>query len=737
MSLFGEQLQNRVLKDNRMVGRSLKILGDVIRPEKNIYYAQDSVSSDNIQQIKSICEYFDLEVPESIKEFDNISEQVNYILQPSGMTKRRVQLNDIWWKNGDGPLLAVCKDTGRLQALFPGRFGGYVYTDADTGKKIKITEKNRELFEEEAYCFYRPLPLKSLSGKEYIRFLVSQLNGNDILLIIAVAILGNLFGLVTPRITQFIFSDLIPSGKTHMLLPLALLLTTTAVSIWFMNSVKMSMKDRICNRLDVVAENAVYARVLHLPARFFSDKSSGALAQVVSALNMMPQLIAEIGFGVILSLFVTLIYIVQALTISPSLVYAALLVYVADILLFILTFRQEQKMIRSQMEGAGKNNGAVFEYISGIQKIKVSGSEKRVFTRWSECYADKARATFYFRMPLSIRPNLIQAIHLCGPLLSYVIAYRNHLPVAQYAAFSSSFGLVTGAIVSMIPSLSYFAYVEPILEIGSPVLEEIPETSAAKKNVQSLSGRIELNNVTFRYEKGERTILNGISLTIRPGEYVAIVGKTGCGKSTLMRLLLGFETPQSGAIFYDGINLDVIDKHSLRRRIGTVLQNGKLFSGDIFSNVTIAAPWLTMDDAWEALEQAGMADDVRRMPMGMHTVISEGSGGISGGQKQRLLIARALAPKPNILLLDEATSALDNITQKIVTESLDSLDCTRIVIAHRLSTIRSCSRIIAIDQGRIVEDGTYDELIAKNGFFADLVSRQQIGEKEIEGGQNE
>ena len=196
-----------------------------------------------------------------------------------------------------------------------------------------------------------------------------------------------------------------------------------------------------------------------------------------------------------------------------------------------------------------------------------------------------------------------------------------------------------------------------------------------------------------------------------------------------MRLMLGFETPQKGAVYYDGRDLAQMDLRSLRRNIGVVMQNGKLFQGDIYSNITIAAPWLTLDQAWEAAELAGIADDIRDMPMGMHTLISEGSGGVSGGQRQRLMIARAVAPKPKILMFDEATSALDNLTQKIVSQSLDGLKCTRIVIAHRLSTIRQCDRIVVLDQGRIIEDGTYEQLMSRNGYFAELVARQRPEEE--------
>lgn len=193
-----------------------------------------------------------------------------------------------------------------------------------------------------------------------------------------------------------------------------------------------------------------------------------------------------------------------------------------------------------------------------------------------------------------------------------------------------------------------------------------------------------------------------------------------------MRILLGFEKPQKGAVYYNGKDLNTIDLKSLRRKIGVVMQNDKLFQGDIYSNIVISAPNLTLDDAWAAAEMAGIEEDIKRMPMGMHTIISEGNGGISGGQRQRLMIARAIAPKPKILMFDEATSALDNITQKIVSDSLEKLKCTRIVIAHRLSTIRACDRILYLEKGKIVEEGTYDELIQKNGRFAELVERQRL-----------
>ena len=215
-------------------------------------------------------------------------------------------------------------------------------------------------------------------------------------------------------------------------------------------------------------------------------------------------------------------------------------------------------------------------------------------------------------------------------------------------------------------------------------------------------------------------------MKVKPGEYVAIVGKTGCGKSTLMRILLGFEKPEKGSVRFDGKDINTLDLPSLRKKIGTVMQDAGLFQGDIYSNIVITAPQLDLAAAWEAAEKAGIAEDIRSMPMGMNTIIGEGQGGISGGQRQRLMIARAIAPKPKLLMFDEATSALDNKTQKQVSEALDAMGCTRIVIAHRLSTIKHCDRILVIDEGHIIEDGTYDELIEKDGFFAKLVERQRL-----------
>ena len=384
------------------------------------------------------------------------------------------------------------------------------------------------------------------------------------------------------------------------------------------------------------------------------------------------------------------------------------------------------RISRQHLELSAKEAGLSYALISGIQKIKLAGAEKRAFAKWSKAYAESAAYVYDPPTFLKVNNVLTAAAALIGNIVLYFAAARDGITTEDFFAFNAAFGMVTAAFAALAQIAVSIGQIPPILSLAKPILETEPETSEKKEMVTRLSGVIELNSVSFRYTENMPYVINELSMKIRAGEYVAIVGETGCGKSTLMRLLLGFEAPERGAVYYDGKDLNTLDLKSLRRHIGTVMQNGSLFQGDIYSNIVISAPDLPLDAAWEAAELAGIADDIKAMPMGMHTVISEGQGGISGGQKQRLMIARAVAPKPKILMFDEATSALDNMTQKHVSDSLDKLKCTRIVIAHRLSTIRNCSRIIYLDKGSIAEDGTYEELIEKNGKFAALVKRQMV-----------
>ena len=728
MTLFEEQLKRRIRNDELSETENIRALARAAEGKPGASYAEMTSAEETIRQTVGICRSLGIAVPEKIRKSGSLSEQIDIILQPSGAAKRKVELSDRWWKYTDGPMLARFREDGKAIALFPGRFRGYCYFDPSDGKKIRITERNKDLFEREAYCFYRPLPQTPLSGGDFIRFLLTGLKRSDVLTILLAALFSALLGLLIPFGTKYAFSYAIPSGKMMLLISLGVLLFSAALSTWLISAARTSVSSRIQNRLDVLCENAVYSRVIHLPASFFGGKSAGGLASKVMALNAVPAILTELLFGTFLTVLVSVVYIFQILTIAKPLAGPVLVIYLAEILLFALTVMQERKVMQERFSAEEENSGLVFALLSGIQKIKASGSEQRAFARWMRTYAKRTRPAYRILFPATLRTPLMTAVHMLGMLWIFAIAYKSGIDISRFAAFSSAFGLVMGGISALSAAGTSFSTVRPVLDLGETVLKAVPEETQGKKEVQKLSGAIRLENVTFRYSEDAPPILDNVSLQIDPGEYVAVVGRSGCGKSTMLKLLLGFEEPQQGVIYYDGHDLGSLDKNSLRRNIGTVLQDGKLFAGDIYSNITITAPWMSMDDAWNAAEKAGMAGDIREMPMGMHTLITEGSGGISGGQKQRLLIARAICPKPGILMLDEATSALDNITQKIVTDSMDEMACTRIVIAHRLSTIRRCDRILVLDGGRIAEDGTYEELLAANGIFAELVRRQMVEE---------
>lgn len=467
-------------------------------------------------------------------------------------------------------------------------------------------------------------------------------------------------------------------------------------------------------------------RIMSLPTTFFRKYSAGELSQRASYVqSLCSTMFNTIGLTGLTSLF-SLIYIGQIFVFAPSLVVPSLLITAATLLLSLVTTFTQIRITREKMEISAKTSGLTYATITGIQKIKLAGAEKRMFSRWARYYAKEAALEYNPPMFIRLSGTISLALSLFGTLMLYWTAINNEVSIADYYAFNTAYGMVSGAFMSVVSIAVTVANIRPTLEMARPILEAEPEMHDRKENIAELRGSIELSHISFRYDEAMPNVIDDLSLKIRPGDYLAVVGSTGCGKTTLMRLMLGFEKPQKGSIFYDNKDISMIDLESLRRKIGVVMQNGKLFLGDIYSNIVITAPQLTMDEAWNAAEIASIADDIRNMPMGMHTIICEGQGGISGGQRQRLMIARAVAPRPKILMFDEATSALDNITQKKVSEAIDSLRCTRIVIAHRLSTIQHADRIIYLDGGRIVEDGTYDELIAKNGFFAKLVEHQRL-----------
>ena len=722
---FDEQIKERMKADNEVFEDSFIKAAGIIMGKKLSAAMNDQrqAATDAIGEILKCFHIKPREVPDSITDMNDTLE---YLLRPHGIMRRNVTLEKGWYKDASGPMIGTRTDDGSVVALIPTGMTKYSFFDTKSGKRVFLNKKTEKLIDKEAIAFYKPFPSTKIGIPGLLRYIVENLRPMDIALVVIAAIAVTLIGLLTPKLNEMLFSDVIVSGSIQALLAIAVFIVCVSLSSLMLGTVKDLLMTRLTTRLSLSVEAATMMRILSLPANFFKNYSSGELANRSQYINeLVTQLLNMILTTGLTSVF-SLVYITQIFAYAPSLVAPALIVIIGTVVIAAVSAVLQIKVSMRQMELASKESGMSYALISGIQKIKLSGAEKRSFARWGDMYSKGAKLLYDPPMLLKVNTVLTTAISLIGTIVIYFAAVQNGVSVAEYYAFNTAYGMVSGAFISLAGIALSAAQIKPILEMAKPILEAEPEVAEEKQVVERLMGGIELNNITFSYNENMPNVLDGISLKISPGQYVAIVGKTGCGKSTLMRIMLGFEKPQRGAVYYDGKDLERIDLKSLRRNIGTVMQAGKLFTGDIYSNIVITNPRLTLDEAWEAAEMAGFADDIRSMPMGMFTLISEGQGGISGGQRQRLLIARAIAPKPRILMFDEATSALDNITQKTVSDSLERLKCTRIVIAHRLSTIKQCDRIIVLDKGHIVEDGTYDELIEKNGFFAELVERQRV-----------
>lgn len=725
MGWFDEQIRQRKQNDDDVFADSFVNMAAAVLGSKVTGSLSDGSAAAK-SSIDEILKYYHVksrEVPDNIKD---TNEQLEYLMRPYGIMRRTVRLEKGWYRDAVGAMLGVMKESGRVVALIPAGFSGYCYIDPDSGKKIKINRRNQRLFDSEAIAFYKPFPLKKIGLGSVAKYIAETLSAADFALIALATLALSLIGMLSPKLNNILFAAVLPSGSVRLLLSIAVFTVSVSVSSLLISATKEMITARINTKMSVSVQAAAMMRIMSLPADFFKGYGSGDLssraAHISSLCNMLVSAVLTTGLTSVFSL----IYISQIFIYAPVLVVPAIAVILATVAFSLISSFAQMRISKKQMELSAKESGMSYALISGIQKIKLAGAEKRAFARWGNLYAQNAKLTYNPPAFIKLNSVISLAISLIGNIVMYAAAVKSGVSVADYYAFGTAYGMVSGAFMSLAGMALTVAQIKPILETVQPFFNTVPEISEGKEVITRLSGGIELTNVSFRYNENMPLILDNMSLKIRPGQYVAIVGKTGCGKSTLMRLLLGFEKPQKGAVYYDGRDIERIDLKSLRRRIGVVMQNSKLFSGDIYSNIVISAPWLTQSDAWDAAEKAGIAEDIRRMPMGMNTIISEGSGGISGGQRQRLMIARAIAPKPKILMLDEATSALDNLTQKRVSESLDSLKCTRIVIAHRLSTIKQCDRILVLDGGKITEDGTYDELIAQNGVFAELVERQRL-----------
>ena len=724
MSWVDEQIRLRKKKDEQIFSESLMEAAGTVLGKKHLYVQDDRILTGNA--LEKILRYYRRSYQETPEHIGTLEEQLEYVMYPQGMLYRKVSLEDGWYRHAVGAYLGFREEDDKPLALIPSGLFGYRCYDVTAGDSYLLTRKTDDKVKKEAYCFYQPLPQTKITIPMLFGYILGNLHLRDFLLITGITLMTVLVGMIVPGLTKLLYGEVLKSRNISVLAAMAVFLISAGASKLLISTARDLISACVETRLQLNVEAAAMMRALSLPPNFFRDYSSGELSSRIQSVNSLCAALVNSVLTTGLTSLISLLYVTQIFRYTPALVVPSLAVVFLTIGFSVLTMFLETSRQKRIMETEAKTLGLSFALVNGIQKIRLAGAEKRTFAHWAAQYNKSAELLYNPPMILKVNGVINDAISLTGTIVLYAIALAGSVSVSDYMAFNSAYGMVMGAFGSLVSVAMVFARIRPVLDMAQPILDAEPETGERKKVLTSLKGNIELNNVTFRYHKDGPKIVDHMSLKIKAGEYVALVGPSGCGKSTLMRLLLGFEKPELGSIFYDGKNIEQIDLTSLRRRIRTVMQNGGLFNDSIYANIALSTSSLTMDEAWEAAETACIADDIRAMPMGMYTMISEGQGGISGGQKQRLMIARAIAPKPSILIFDEATSALDNIAQKKITEALDTLHCTRIVIAHRLSTIRSCSRILYLGDGRILEEGTYEELMEKNGLFADMVARQQL-----------
>ena len=728
MGWLESQIETRARLDAQMTNRAYAELASSVSPAGSAPLVEVDTAEQIDAAVQACLGYCGVEagpIPEGVTDRER---RIDALCRPSGILRRDVRLEGDWYRSAFGAMLATL-DTGEPIALLPQGLHSYCYLAAGSGRKVKVTRGVASHIDQQATFFYRPLPQRPLTVRDLAAFISSVFDIGDYMVVLCAAAAATVVGFLPAWANQVAFGVVVPSGQTSLVAPIAALLLGVAVSTVLIGACRNLVMQRVSLKMQVSSESATFARLMMLPASFFREYSSGDLASRVSQVTMLTQQMTSLFLGSGLSWVLSLVYLGQIAVYASGLMVPALLVVFVQAAFTLVATQVAARYERSTMESSAKLSGTVTALLGGIQKIKLAGAEERAFAKWAHGYADYARNAYN-------RPVLVRAMTAVGGLIGvvggiviYYYAGVSDMSVADYMSFNVAYGQMSGAIMALVGVASQVAQIGPMLEMVAPILEAEPEVASDKSSVGTLTGGIEVSGVSFSYEEGSPEVLRNLSFKVRPGEYVALVGKSGCGKSTILRLLLGFEKPSRGTIFYGPHDVSKVDLRSLRSSIGVVMQDGRLFMGDLASNITIANPTATLDDAWEAAELAGIADDIRKMPMGMQTLVTEGGGGISGGQRQRIMIARAICGTRRILMFDEATSALDNVAQRHVSDSLEGLRCTRIVIAHRLSTVRHCDRILVVDEGHIAEEGTYDELIERGGLFAKLVARQRLDQE--------
>lgn len=675
----------------------------------------DSGASAGKFALASVFSYYKIKGELDLAEPSNLHEMED-ALTDKDLIPTQIVLNGKWWESARGPIITTDK-AGEFVAVLP-RGMGYRICKPSSKRGIRVNAKTEKELSKDAINIIPALPRQAMSKSDFFRYCFKIIPSIDWFIILSFCVLSTLLAMLVPIANKVLFAEVIPSGATSAIFPICGFLLASSISSIVFQLCRNLVLVRTKDRFNSVVQLALIERLLNLPAAFFKKFSSGNLSQKVLGVSEIYQLLTSQILAVIASGVFSIMYVLIAFVYAKSMIWLVTLTVIATFGVSLLQFRSLTRKYRTAFHYAMATRDFTHNALLGIQKIKNSRSEQRAFKQWSDRFSKSEVILKYPKIPG------IVLISFCT-FFAWYTAWKSNMAVSDYVAFMSAFGVMIASLGEFIPNLSSIAQLVPYIEKLQPVLETPVQEDENLPSVDNITGSIDINNVSFRYGEDSPLILDNVSLHINAGENIGIVGSSGCGKSTLMRLLLGFEEPKSGSIFYGPYNISKVKVGSLRQYVGFCPQSMQIFPSSIAENIRFSSIQCTMDDIWEAARIACIDEDIKRMPEGMNTILGEGGTGLSGGQCQRLLIARSVINKPKVLFLDEATSALDNITQRKVVENLSIMGCTRIAIAHRLSTVMSCDRIIVLDKGKVVEDGSPKELIEKRGFFYQLSKRQQ------------
>lgn len=692
-NIFLQQLAQRVDGDRKAMRQTVDILRSMI--DRKLWKQMQSGA----------------DLPSNFDELELLLEQYNVFF-------RTITLSDGWWTRCTGYMLGFMADDNSHVVLVPG-FTDYTFTHPKTGESMKAS-KHHNLLKQEALIACFPFPEEKLTVRSIMRYAVSCLCIYDLLFCLIACLGVTLLTMFTPYVCKLIFSEVIPSGDASQIVPIATLLLSAAAGLTMVEIARNLVVVRIKDKVEYSLQTAIMSRLLLLPATFIKEFTPGDMSNRLLSLSRVSSNLTANFLSTLLTFLFSAVMFIQFFIYGGPLLTTGIIVIMIQLFAIMMEYYYTEKVQLSVNASGSHLIGTLFALFSGIQKIKTSGAEFRAFHQWAKAYAPSE--AYSSSQPLA--SFYITGVSYCLKYIPMIVtmwaAWHYGLALSDYIAYCAVLSLVCKAVSQLQGITKMVSRLLPETRLCQPIMAATPEVKEGRRVVKRITGQIDIRGLKFRYADDMPLLFDGLNLTINSGDYVALVGTSGCGKSTLMRLMLGLEHPLGGSIFYDQYDLSDINLRSLRQYcIGICMQDSQLIEGTIRDNIIFNDPLLSDDDAWEAARLVALDKDIRQFPLGMDTPITVDGKGVSGGQRQRILIARALVRKPTVLFLDEATSALDNISQHIVIENLAKLKCTRIVIAHRLSTIQQCNRIIVLKDGRVADEGNFEELQAR-GYFPDV-----------------